>query len=164
MSSINKNILALKNIEKGFNNFFALYHIFANIAEEDDKEAAKFALNEGYVDINDWKHDNMLTYAAFKNNFRLWKLLVQCGADHLHVGSNGRLSLHHFSFVGNLEAVKYISTLQGFDVNAVDNEDNTALDLAYQMSNYKLADFLKSLPSIERTTPHITSNEVDFDF
>lgn len=66
------------------------------------------------------------------------KLLLSENIDVSEADTDGRSAIHAIAIGGVVEMLQNISSLPGFDINARDNEQNTALILAVQFDHVKL--------------------------
>ncbi|KAF3056934.1 Serine/threonine-protein phosphatase 6 regulatory ankyrin repeat subunit B [Trichoderma lentiforme] len=79
-----------------------------------------------------------LRKAASTENLDAVKLLLSENIDVSEADTDGRSAIHAIAIGGVVEMLRNISNLPGFDINARDNEKQTALILAVQFDHVKL--------------------------
>lgn len=149
----------MKRLEKTSSNFDAIYKIFCTMAEDDDYASTKSAMEAGYHLVTAQKEysgdnklytENIVTYAATRNNFKLVKLLVECGVDPSCNEPSGYSPLWEFCMKDNLEAVKYFCSLSGANVNSPSRDNRSLLYIASSNDNYDMCKYLLSLKGIDK--------------
>lgn len=145
----NNNIKNLRNTTISSRNFDKIYGILLKIANEQDYEAAAFAVKEDIHTLQDDLDVTILATAFTNNNFKLWKLLIESGADYMERDRYGNYALHHFCRNDNLEAVKYILKLPNINPNVSGFFKTTPLMDAATYGAKKVVEFLKTVPNID---------------
>ncbi|XP_067654198.1 uncharacterized protein [Haliotis asinina] len=109
-----------------------------------DLRTVKRILAEGHVDINyrrGYYNRTPVMAAAWYRHWDVVKFLVGGGADVSLVDRFGNSVLHFACYNGDLETVKLILSLNVVDINARNNDGQTAADLARDRG---MVDFLVS--------------------
>lgn len=150
--SSNVNIQNLKKFKKNRESFYDIYELLQKCANEDDKDAIEYAVKEKYVDVKDrdkyFNTYDILNYTAFKNNFKLAKMLISSGADYNSRSSFGSTAFYHFCNNGNLEAVEFFAKLPNIDCNSANNDGWTTLMAVCLQNHVDVFKFLINLKNI----------------
>lgn len=142
-----KNIDLLKGLQKIGADFQNIYEVLERSAKENDVEAVKYAVKNGYVDVRDGYGSTVIIKASYSNNFHLCKMLHECGADIQRKSRNGNTILYFFAKEGNLEAVQYF--VRYIDVNCADRFLLTPLHEACYSNRAAVVEYLVTLPNIQ---------------
>ena len=105
------------------------------------------------VDERNNNDETPLHFAISKRSPELVKALLDRGADALLVDKDDKTYLHHLAdfHKGKYDKIKNIMIPlieKGVDIDAVDKEGRTALDIALENNNHNFADALKALASL----------------
>ncbi|XP_046584477.1 ankyrin repeat and KH domain-containing protein mask-like isoform X2 [Haliotis rubra] len=112
-----------------------------------DLETVKRILAAGHVDINTrggyWSKTPVME-AAYEGHSDVVEFLVGRGADVSLVSGSGSNVLHYACLRGDWEIVKLIVSLNVVDINARNNNGETAADYARRQGHQRVAEFLVS--------------------
>ncbi|OUM68856.1 hypothetical protein PIROE2DRAFT_27061, partial [Piromyces sp. E2] len=110
------------------------------IAKEKNNEKEAINLIQNGANVN-YEHKNGLTpllYAIHKNNLKMIDLLISYGAKVDLINKNGMTPVNFALSQGNIAIITTIvSQKYGADINAIDNNGETALFHAAQYNNYE---------------------------
>lgn len=146
-------------------DFYKVYDILRNIADEGDRVSMKYAVENRFHEIR--RGFNMFLYAASKGNLPLVKLLAECGADIACTNTiNKWTALHHACYWDRLPVVQYLVTLNGLDIYAKNIGGDTALHKACDHCRVEIVKFLTTVKGIKlseknnkgKTPLHSTNN------
>ncbi|XP_067648869.1 uncharacterized protein [Haliotis asinina] len=112
----------------------------------DESEIVRYIISEHIVDINSRGENGTtpLMTAAFHGHIAVLDLLVRNGGRTDIVDDNGRNILHWASSGGHLKTVKHILSQRLADINARDNNGETAAMIAKRERKSKVFQFLVS--------------------
>ncbi|XP_046567580.1 uncharacterized protein LOC124275924 [Haliotis rubra] len=116
-------------------------------SKDGDLETVKRILAAGHVDINTrggWWSRTPVMAAADRGHSDVVEFLVGRGADVSLVDSRGDNVLHWACYGGDLETVKLIVSRNLVDINARNNDGNTAVDIARHYGHQRVVEFLRS--------------------
>lgn len=145
---ISKFVEQLKNYKPTPEDFKQIYSILDQSVKEDDNDAIKYAIDNGFdkVALNG---SNLLLTAASENNFELAKAIAENGADIFAKSESGATVLHYFARDGNLPALKYFCNIKGIDLNSRNKTDNTPLHFAAWNNKLEAVEYLASFPEVD---------------
>lgn len=126
-AATNKN---MEELTRSDSEFYTVYNIFDQIAQENDIEAMKYGIDKKYCDIKNSKNRNIIIEAAAENNFQLARLMIDCGANFLERDTEGLDTFAWFCSNGNFEAVRYFLRIPNFEINSHDLSGKTPFVLA----------------------------------
>lgn len=145
----NRNIELLKKTEISCEKFDRIYKIFEKIARENDKDAMHYAVQNKYDEVINRMGHSVLTWSADKNNLPLAMMLVEVGVDPFQKKFFGATALNKFCTHGNLEAVKYFTSIPRADPNSPDLGGVTTLQKAAFYGFYDICEYLLTCPGIK---------------
>lgn len=147
-----ENFNKMRMYQKTSADFDKIYSIFEKIVNDDDFISMRLAVDSGYHEVTADKSGytrNIVTYGADRNNFKLVKMLVECGVNPSKNDPSGANALWFLCRQNNLEAVKYFCELPGADVNSLESENRSLLYVASFNDFNDICQYLLSLNGVD---------------
>ena len=124
--------------DRNRNGYDALFYA----CEDNHMKIVKLLLEKPYIDVNRHDEDNEHPlFSSAADNYDMFKLLLELGADHNIVYDRGLTTLMNACEWGSIEVVKLLLEL-GADINIVDDYNKTALMYACERGHIKIVKLL----------------------
>lgn len=145
----NENLEKLKQLAKNAANFYNIYNLLNECANQGDDETIKYAVQNNFHEIrNDYHARNILIQTEVKTDIKLAAKLIEYGADPNARDSAGLTLLYHLCHKGNIDAVKILAGMPKIDINAPTKNGSTTLMISCRDNHVEIVEYLLTVPGI----------------